>query len=195
LTSARQEERRGDPGRREEASERERERGRGGWRRGIAFTQRSFPLRLVDERESPSTRLDSNSLVATTGERQTKEKRRCADMFERKDEKTGRKEPGVGRERERERGRERAEAERCEREEAENSLLREGEGERERERERASEQQPAYTRLYLCRYEGGGRETRDSFPARSMIPRPYEREEILSPIPEKLARRVSTLLS
>jgi len=97
-------------------------------------------------------------------------------MFERKDEKTGRKEQGEGK-----RERKRAEAERCERveaerEEAENSLLRE------------SEQQPAYTRLYLCRYEGGGREKRDSFPARSMMHVRTKRKEILSPM---LARRVA----
>lgn len=53
----------------------------------IAFTQRSFRLSPADDRESPSTRLDSNSLVATTV-RQTEERRRRADTFERKDEKT-----------------------------------------------------------------------------------------------------------
>lgn len=54
------------------------------------------------ERESPSTRLDSNSLVTTTGETDRGGKRRSPNAFEGKDETTREKERKILRERERE---------------------------------------------------------------------------------------------
>lgn len=81
------------------------------------------------ERESPSTRLDSNSLVTTTGETDRGGKRRSPNAFEGKDETTREKERKILRERERKRERgDRSEATqegRVYAEEAENSLFEE----------------------------------------------------------------------
>lgn len=118
LTLARwveQREVRGEGNEKETTRERERETGRrGGGTERIAFTQCSFLP--PPERESPSTRHDSNSLVATTGETDRGKERRSA-----------RTRRGNGRDDEREREREtRSEATRAGRvyvEEAENSLF------------------------------------------------------------------------
>lgn len=109
------------------------------WRNGgnkrIAFTQRSFlPL---PSRESPSTRLDSNSLVATIGE--TDRGKETERGQEGKDKKTVREKERYcervqdGRSRAMRAGRKECV------EEAENSLF---------ERPRAA---PAYTRFCVCR--------------------------------------------
>jgi len=142
---------RGEAGGKETKRERKRARDRetakryGGTER-IAFTQRSFLP--PPDRESPSTRLDSNSLVAIT-ERQTEERRRSADTFERKDEETVR-------ERERARARERKKY--CERKK-EREMARARSASETRIRWRGweltlgeTERQPAYTGL--CVYAG-----------------------------------------